>query len=233
MGGDANLKSGIVIDAILEMVCEYQIPADVVLGVLYNSMMNWGIGDIKTDSLPTSQIPSHIRKIDDELKFSPTHRIVTRDGAVEIGENILRIIEKTKGDWYSHREFINRVLEVFKTEIRIKIISQLGLRYLHFFTGNIFGADNMKLKVVLEGEKVSYSSMIFRTEIPHRDNIVGLVQITNGVHVINQDLQIDHDGSLIDLKAVTSEVSIDSLLSVIDEIHQATDEIFRRFVHVK
>lgn len=48
-------------------------------------------------------------------------------------------------------------------------------------------------------------STVFRTEIPCKENIIGVLQITNGVHVKNESLELDNDGSLIDIQTLAKK----------------------------
>ena len=69
-------------------------------------------------------------------------------------------------------------------------------------------------------------STVFRTEIPCKENIIGVLQITNGVHVKNESLELDNDGSLIDIQTLAKKVSLGTWLDVVKTLHEQVELLF-------
>lgn len=67
---------------------------------------------------------------------------------------------------------------------------------------------------------------MFRTEIPCMENIIGVLQITNGVHVKNESLELDNDGSLIDIQTLVKNVSLENWLDAVQKLHEQVESLF-------
>lgn len=69
-------------------------------------------------------------------------------------------------------------------------------------------------------------STVFRTEIPCTEDIMGVLQITNGVHVKNEFLELDNDGSLIDIQTLAKKVSLDNWLDTVQKLYEQVESLF-------
>ena len=55
---------------------------------------------------------------------------------------------------------------------------------------------------------------------------MGVLQITNGVHVKNESLELDSDGSLIDIQTLAKKVSLDSWLDTVQKLHEQVESLY-------
>ena len=58
------------------------------------------------------------------------------------------------------------------------------------------------------------------------ENIIGVLQITNGVHVKNESLELDNDGSLIDIQTLVKNVSLENWLDAVQKLHEQVESLF-------
>ena len=75
-------------------------------------------------------------------------------------------------------------------------------------------------------DRLCSGSTVFRTEIPCNNEMLGVLQITNGVHVRNKSLGLDNNGSLIDIIIIQKHVSLPISSDAIDAMHQEVEDLF-------
>lgn len=216
-------KDNPIIDTGLEMAVSYVFPSDAIVGILYNSLHQKN-EHVELQKLPVSNIPDEIRRMDSNLKDKPTHQLTCKDGFVQIGENVLcigGIMPYTS--WELFEKFIEEILGLLSANL--KAVEHVKLRCLNFYEENIF--ESINLNISMPGiEHICSGSTAFRTEIPCGESIFGVLQITNGVHVKNESLELDNDGSLIDLLTITKNVSMENLPGVIKKLHEQVEWLF-------
>lgn len=214
-----------IIDTGLELSVSYNIPSDAIVGILYNSLRQVN-DDVKLHKLPVANIPDEIRKMDTNLKDKPTHQLVCTDGFVQIGENILCIGGRMPYiSWDVFKKFIEHIIRLLHDNKLIGNIKNIKLRYLNFFKDNIF--ENINLTISMKGvDRLCSGSTVFRTEIPCNNEMLGVLQITNGVHVSNKSLGLDNNGSLIDIIIIKKQVSLPISSDTIDAMHQEVENLF-------
>lgn len=214
-----------IIDAGLELSVSYHVPSDVIVGNLFN-FLHQKDENVGLQKLPVSNIPDEIRRMDPNLKDKPTHQLSCKYGFVQIGENVLCVGGMTPYvSWAEFYKFITEVIAFLSENALVLKVEFVKLRYLNFFKENIFKAIN--LSITMEGvDALCEGSTIFRTEIPCGDGVLGVLQITNGVHVKNVSLGLDDDGSLIDIQTISKQASMESLPTIIDQLHQEVEKLF-------
>lgn len=214
-----------IIDTGLELSVSYNVPSDAIVGILYNSLRQVN-DDVKLHKLPVANIPDEIRKMDTNLKDKPTHQLVCTGGFVQIGENILCIGGRMPYiSWGVFKKFIENIIQLLHANKLIGNIKNIKLRYLNFFKDNIF--ENINLMISMKGvDGLCSGSTVFRTEIPCNNEMLGVLQITNGVHVSNKSLGLDNNGSLIDIIIIKKQVSLPISSDTIDAMHQEVEDLF-------
>lgn len=220
-----QLNNNPIIDAGVEISASFNVPSDAIVGILFNSMRqkNQNVG---LQKLPVSNIPDEIRRMDPNLKDKPTHQLSCSNGFVQIGENVLSIgVIMPYVSWGIFMDFIKGIFKLLSDNSLIKEVSLAKLRYLNFFKQNVFNSIN--LSVTMDGvDDLCSGSTAFRTEIPCGMNVMGVLQITNGVHVKNESMGLDDDGSLIDIQTISKNVSKDNLFNVVDNLHEHAEILF-------
>ena len=220
-----QLKDNPIIDTGLEMTLSYSIPSDAIVGILFN-ILHQKDEHVGLQKLPVSNIPDDFRRMDPNLKNKPTHQISCRDGFVQIGDGVLCIVGKIPyTSWAEFEKFIKQIVNSLSQSSLINQVELVKLRYLNFYTENIF--DSINLNISMKGiNNICSGSTVFRTEIPCKENIIGVLQITNGVHVKNESLELDNDGSLIDIQTLAKKVSLGTWLDVVKTLHEQVESLF-------
>lgn len=216
-----------IIDTGLEMTVSYSVPSDAIVGILFNSLRQKD-EHVGLQKLPVANIPDDIRRMDPNLKDKPTHQISCQDGFVQIGENVLCIGGVMPYvSWNIFYGFVADIVGFLSEHSLISIVGPIKLRYLNFYTENIFKTIN--LNISMNGvEGLCNGSTVFRTEIPCEGKVTGILQITNGVHVRNESLNLDDDGSLIDIQAVMNQSSVENLSVALDNLHEHIKSLFEK-----
>lgn len=214
-----------IIDTGLEMTLSYSVPSDAIVGILFN-ILHQDDNNVGLQKLPVSNIPDEIRKMDSNLKDKPTHQISCREGFVQIGESVLCIGGKMPyTSWDAFEKFIKQIVNYLIVNSLVNHVELIKLRYLNFYTYNIFECIN--LNISMPGiNNICSNSTVFRTEFPCTEEIIGVLQITNGVHVKNMSLELDNDGSLIDIQTLAKKVSLDNWLDTVQKLHEQVDSLF-------
>lgn len=221
-----KLSKSPIIETTLDMVCSFNVPTDVVLGIMYNSLNNT-FGKLNVQGLPILNLPEQLRESDPNLRNKPTHRIDCGQGLVSVGPHIISIsILPPYKNWEEYVGFISKIIELIKGLNIVGNIHTLNLRYLNFFKSNVY--DKINLDINIAGNKISYPSTVLRTEIPVDiyGKMVNVLQITNSVHVKNEAMGLDDDGSLIDIVVVDKNADLNSLKDCIVRSHQSAKELF-------
>lgn len=221
---DIKLSKSPIIETTLDIICSFNVPTDVVLGIIYNSMNNIFV-KLNVQGLPILNLPEQLRESDSNLRNKPTHRIDCERGIVSVGPHIISIsILPPYKNWEDYVGFISQIIEVIKGLKIIGSIQQSNLRYLNFLNSNVF--DKINLNINIAGHKVSYPSTVLKTEIPVDTNMVNVLQITNSVHVKNESLGLDNDGSLIDIVVVNKNINLDNLMDSVYRSHKSAKDLF-------
>lgn len=219
------LKNNPIVEASVDIHCSYGIPAEAVVGVVYQLLQGKCMKNINVVTLPINNLPEAIRKTDPNLKNSPTHQITCDEGIVSIGPNVLSIgVIPPYKSWNVFKNFTNSVISTIINGKLIKSVSNIDIRYLNFFKFNIY--DRINLNINLSGEKIVGKSTIFRTELEQENNIIDVIQITGSIHLKNKQLQLDDSGSLVDLRIVKKSISENAIVSSLDEIHEEAEKLF-------
>ena len=160
-----QLKDNPIIDTGLEMTLSYSIPSDAIVGILFN-ILHQKDEHVGLQKLPVSNIPDDIRRMDPNLKNKPTHQISCRDGFVQIGDGVLCIGGKIPyTSWAEFEKFIKQIVNSLSQSSLINQVELVKLRYLNFYTENIF--DSINLNISMKGiNNICSGSTVFRTEIP-------------------------------------------------------------------
>ena len=220
------LKDNPIIETGLEMTLSYSIPSDAIVGILFN-ILHQKDEHVGLQKLPISNIPDDIRRMDPNLKNKPTLQISCMDGFVQIGDSVLCIGGKMPyTSWAKFEQFIKQIIDFLsQNSLIINLVELVKLRYLNFYTENIF--DRINLNISMDGiNNICSGSTVFRTEIPCTEDIMGVLQITNGVHVKNESLELDNDGSLIDIQTLAKKVSLDNWLDAVQKLHEHVESLF-------
>lgn len=221
-----KLSKSPIIETTLDIICSFNVPTDVVLGIMYNSLNNT-FGKLSVQGLPVLNLPEQLRENDPNLRNKPTHRIDCEQGIISVGPHIISVsILPPYKNWEDYVGFIKQIIDIIKGLKIIGSIHTLNLRYLNFLKSNVY--DKINLNISIAGNKISYPSTVLRTEIPVDiyGKMINVLQITNSVHVKNEAMGLDDDGSLIDIVVVNKSADLDNLIDCVIRSHESAKELF-------
>lgn len=220
-----SLESCPIVEATVQLSCSFNVPKETIMGILYNTINSENKLHLRgIKALPVTNIPEQIRMVDPNLRNKPTHQILCNEGSIMIGSNeiYLGAILPYKS-WKDFKEFVDYVLDSTKRSNILKTYSAASIRYLNFFQLNVF--DKINLNIKLNDKTINYNSTFVKSEIPSR-TFIDIFQISNGVHIENKELNLNTNGSLIDLVIVSKSVSIENVKNMIESLHDEVKKMF-------
>lgn len=209
-------------DAILEIRFTSNIDPNAIYGIIYNKIKN---NYPKTTQLGLLQIPEVFRKKDAELKYKPLYKLTNGNYAVQIGTNVITISNYNEYQgWDNFSKKIYSICEMLKELDIIESISRVGLRYINYFTENIY--DLIKLKIDWNTRNTSKDIMYFRSNFIE-DDIINTLQIANKAEISFDKEKMS--GSILDIDSYTDK-NLDAFLkdyqSIIEKVHNVEKKIF-------
>lgn len=214
-----------IVECKIDIFCKFRVPDIVAIGLIYNALNNLYDGNLEMSSLPVLNIPENIRKKDPNLMNQATNSIKCRqDGDIQIGSYGYSFnLRLPYAGWTVHREFLDKVNEAIHKIDIIENIVNVNLRYLDFFQSKIFEKINLKINFV--GRTFNAQNSIYKTQLIE-DDIKHILQITQGVHIENKELDLKASGSLIDLTTQVENPGKTEIMSSLDRCHQKNKNLF-------
>ena len=216
-----------IIEAVVDLRFNLQsnISSSALLGMLYTKLKD---NYAAPKSLPINQIPEVIRDSEPNLRFKPTEQIESDNFIIQLGKGVLVLINKTtKNSYVGKDKFLGEVaktLEWFTENAPIKNYTRLGIRYIDFFSFNIF--DESELKATLVGEPLNKVGL--NMNILDEGDFKKTLQVTNN-GIINKNNKV-LQGSIIDIdtyrdlpEGFEKDLDISELLS---KAHTEGKELF-------
>jgi len=221
-----RIESCPIVECKVDVFCKFNVPNVVAIGLIYNTLQKLYLGKrLSMIQLPVGDIPEEIRQKDPNLRNQATNSISCAfDGEVQIGPYgfSLSMLLPYKG-WIEHRLFLKKVLEAVNPLGICDDILHINVRYLDFFKANIF--DKINLRFCFEGRRFHALNPIYKVQIPDEE-VLHILQITQGVHIENPNLKLSDNGSLIDITSSIKEPDKANLLNAFDRCHDANKRLF-------
>ena len=212
-------------EAAAEVRFESKVPADAVFGIVYKELQ----ADFKeAAALPILSLPVEIRTKDKDLEFQPYYQLTNENSVVLIGPKAISV--GMRGDypgWEIHSKRITDTLRrVYETGI-VTSVRRLGLRYISFFTFDIFPRLLLKISIgeqTLEGEETFFKTVL------SSEACKTLLQIRKAVTLVKKPSE---RGSVIDIDSFRMEPGgefFGVLESFLREAHRSEKELFFRLL---
>lgn len=187
-----------IVEAIIELRFEKDIPDDAVFGLFYKELKS---DYNKFQELPIKQIPKIFISGDIKFKYQPHFKLFSGNYIIQIGPNIFAVAVK---DYYPgwlefKQEVIKRFTQIFNLNI-ITSLHRLGIRYIDFFESDIF--NNLRLDIYEENKRLSSKDKYIRATLDI-DNFKLLLQITNNGSLEKEGKKIS--GSVLDFDISTKK----------------------------
>ena len=217
-----------IIEAVVQVNCTFVVDQDVVVGMVY-SMLQEAMQEVKIDSLrieklPIMNLPEEIRRADMNLRDKPWYKIECGEYFILIGIfGVAFGVNPPYKGWEAFKDFSVKIFDLLRNNV-VKEVGSVMLKYLDFFPDvNIL--EKVNCEFCVNRKAITAVPTIFRTELPEGD-FVKILQITNGVHLQNQVLGIDSDGSLIEISLFAKGVSMEDFDRVIEDAHSKQKQDF-------
>ena len=208
-----------IVEAILELRFEADVPADALLGMLYPGFTN---KFPKLEKLSILQLPEPIRESDPALKFSPHYRLSNEEFLLQIGPQAISVI--CPNEYKGWDRFFNEIKDSFDEIFKLKIIKKpirIGLRYIDFFADmDIF--PKLKIDLKLGQKSLIGENNILRTEFSS-DGFRNVLQIAN-----KAKMKKKVSGSTIDIDVIfedSSKITAD-FNALVDKAHNCSKRLF-------
>lgn len=211
-----------IIEAIVEIRFESNVPPDAVFGVIYNEFKE---EYTKVEKLPILQLPEVLRTKDPNLQYQPYYKLIHENYLLQIGPNVLSIVNVN--DYVGWSTFSSKINDTFLKVDKIGFISKanrLGIRYINFFEIDIY--ENINLKLFLSGNPFVSEQITFRSTF-RTGNFLTNLQILNNGNIKVKNVQ--KSGSIIDIDTYIQDGKnniFDNLVELLEEGHIEEKKLF-------
>ncbi len=210
-----------IIESIVEIRFETDLPGDAVFGIAYKEFKS---DYSRLEKLPILQIPEPIRSIDPNLMFSPHYKLFRDNLILQVGPKTFSLVCTEE---YPGWEFLSkRIDENFSRFLTLGIvnkISRIGLRFVNFFKNlNIYEHSN--LNVTIGEDCLGGNTLSLLAEIKS-GTLMSTLRTANAavVNIKGEDLK----GSIVDIDTETqSGNSLDAIIEAVKAAHDEEKRIF-------
>lgn len=164
-----------IAEAVVELRFDSDLPADAILGVLFNKFKE---KYPQFSKLPVLELPSFFRDNDENFKFSPYYRMTNNDFIFQIGPRCFSLAcpKEYKG-WKVYSREIEWVFNEITALNFVKNPLRLGVRYINFFEDtNIF--EKTQAELSLAKNSLLNNANILRSEFTFQ-GFQCVIQMTN------------------------------------------------------
>ena len=211
-----------IVEAIIEIRFESDMPEDAIFGVIYNQFKN---DYTKLEKNPILELPLQIRSNDPNLKFQPHYKLKNDNFILQIGPKVFSLVNIN--EYCGWDIFFEKGCKTIDKLLELKILSKIGrigLRYINLFRNiNIYEKSN--LKILLGDNLLNKNRATLNLEIP-KGNYVNHFKMINGADAIIEKSIVK--GSIIDIDTVLMDHSItfEDVGKIISEAHNIEKDFF-------
>lgn len=210
-----------IVEAIIELRFETNIPSDAIFGVFYNEI-NDLFGDY--NKLPILQLPEEVRESEERLKYSPHYQFKKDKYTLNFGPRIINLIDRKEySGWGEFSDLAGKTFSRFLKINNFESFKRLGLRYVNFFSENVYNLSNIDIDFPFND---SAEMTFFKTEFALQEHTIILKSSNNSNYKQNRDIL---KGSTLDIDVINKEInkSFESnFQSLIDKAHKVEKEVF-------
>jgi len=214
-----------IIEAIVEIRFESEMPPDAVFGILYNEFKS----EYRTvEKLPILQLPEIVRSKDINLRFQPHYKLIHDDFLLQIGPDVLSLVNVN--EYVGWDNFSSRIRDTFSKLKKLTLVqktNRLGIRYINFFKSDIY--ENINLKFFLSDQPFIAEQITFRSTLATGKFLTNLQIVNNGKVAVNNTAK---SGSLIDIDTYIQQKELDllNIETFLEEGHKEEKKLFFRLL---
>jgi uncharacterized protein (TIGR04255 family) len=208
-------------EAVAEVRFESNVPPDAVFGITYQALKK---NFTKVQHLPIVALPPNVRNASKDLAFQPHYRLLSENLVVLVGPKVISV--GMRGEYPGWSVLSPRIKETFLQLHQTGIVARtvrLGLRYINFFTFDIY--PNLLLKITVNDSSLGGEGTFFKTVLTG-GSCKSILNIGKGVALVNKPGQT---GSIIDIDSYTTDASgdfVSTLERFLEDAHQTEKELF-------
>ena len=212
-----------IIDAVVELRYESDVPPDAIFGMLFAQVKS---KYPNFNKLPITTIPEDIRTNDPTFQFSPYHQSQSGPFKLNVGPRVISLSNTGKYVGWKENYFpeISELLERVQDAGIVKKFLRLGVRYVDFFESDIYENTNLSIELneaPLESLQTTFSG-VFKTT-----NFLTKVQVVNNVNATVRGTK--KSGSVIDTDTYfepQGKFGFEGLNNLIDNAHEESVSFF-------
>jgi len=218
-----------IVQAIIEIRFQPNVPREAVFGLLYSKVKD---NYSNLDKLPILQLPEAVREMDPSLKYKPHYKLTNDNLQLLIGSDVIALVNDVgwTGNYIGWGEFsekLSGLLDIIKNLELFDKIERIGIRYLNYFDSNIFEKINLGVSFKNEnGKEIPSISTAISREIESGD-FINRVQISNKATITSKGEE--RTGSMIDIDTFSEKeikVNFNNFKKLIEDGHNKEKEIF-------
>jgi len=219
-----TIKPCPILEAIVEVRFEPDIPEEAVFGIVYQSFKK-DYNHVQVENLPILQVPEAVLRKDPNLKYKPHYRLQRNGLILGLGPRVWSLSNASGYlGWAKYSEALLDTIDRISSASIMKAPLRFGLRYINAFDDDIF--DNITLKVSHDDGPFSCDQLAIRAQVPTGDFTTTL-QISNRASFKSNGGQ--NVGSVIDLD-IWTESEVEKLLTgpreFIEKSHAEEKKLF-------
>jgi uncharacterized protein (TIGR04255 family) len=219
-------------EALFDIRFESALPFELVLGRLSDTT---GLGNFSFNRLPTADIPSQMRLIDENLKYAPSIELRSLDHPswmIRLGGNSITCHQlQPYPGWDIFEPRTKGIIKLLFSKLEQVTVRRIGLRYVNSLSNHEHGIDSAKrlnVTTAVAGQPIEVFNLAYRRQ--STDQHVNQVVVSTPEFVTQPDNSIfsayvDIDISTTPTSVYTNAGDVETWLDVAH--FQLKDEYFR------
>lgn len=227
MAKNVTLSKAPVVDAIVELRFDSKMPSQVVAGLLFNKLAQYGYDSF--EELPIAQLPQQVKDTDEKFRYAAHYRIKSDKYFVSISSRVISIVCKCVGGskyqgWVNYRQEVEKVLGEFQRLDIADIFSRVGVRYVNLFDKrSISESINIAIEAPSKGDFTDEQVVGF---VYKNDGMLTRINFATKANMSFAEGE-NMSGAVLDIDTyVEQEIEFDNILEFVENGHAFTEAAF-------
>ncbi len=232
MANELSLSKPPVVDAIVELRFDSEMPSQVIAGILFDKLTKYGYGSF--EEIEVARLPKEIKDSEASLRYAAHYRFSSDKFFVSISSRVISVVCKCVGEstyqgWDNYKHEIEKVLSELRSLSAVGGFSRVGVRFVNLFTNS----DIL--------ERINIAIQAPDVDMITDERIVGFVYKNGTMNTrINFATKASlsfvdggsMDGAVLDVDSYTEQedISFDRALGLIEDGHKFTEAAFVKIV---
>lgn len=233
MAQGIHLSKAPLIDAIVELRFNAELPSQVVAGLLFSALKDHGYEGF--EELPITQLPQQVREQDENLRYAAHYRIKSKDYLVSVSQRVVAISYICKDNnyegWNHYKEEVSRILQEIQKLGFVQTFSRIGVRYINLFeTEDILSRVHVSITAPDQQDLDGDQTIGF---VYKNDGMSTRINFATKARVTDMEGR-SKSGAILDIDTFTEEpIAFASALGFIENGHEFTEKAFTRILSKK